>query len=112
MIASLCAPIPHPWSNAMLPIAQYVGLDVPLEETKACVVDEAGRTLWRGSCPSTPDEIEELVCKQAPNAVRVGLETGAARFLHRRTVGSEVMGYCVENGVGLELASDGSCSVG
>ncbi|MET4518694.1 IS110 family transposase [Bradyrhizobium sp. I1.7.5] len=60
----------------MQPITQYVGLDVSLDETKACVVDEAGRTLWRGCCTSTPDEIEQLVRKHAPNAVRVGLETG------------------------------------
>ena len=60
----------------MHPMAQYVGLDVSLEETKACVVDEAGQTLWRGCCASTPDEIEQLVCKHAPNAMRVGLETG------------------------------------
>jgi transposase len=55
----------------MHPMAQYVGLDVSLEETKACVVDEAGQTLWRGCCASTPDEIEQLVCKHAPSAMRV-----------------------------------------
>lgn len=60
----------------MQPIHQYVGLDVSLEESKACVVDEAGRTLWRGRCPSTPEDIEQLVRKRAPDAVRVGIETG------------------------------------
>lgn len=66
----------------MQPISQYVGLD--LEEAKACVVDEAGRTLWRGCCRSTPDDIEQLVRKYAPNAVRVGIETGmlSVRLFH------------------------------
>jgi ABC-type transport system involved in cytochrome bd biosynthesis fused ATPase/permease subunit len=60
----------------MQTIAQYVGLDVSLEESKACVVDEAGRTLWRGRCESTPDEIERLVRQRAPGAIRIGSETG------------------------------------
>jgi transposase len=60
----------------MQPIAQYVGLDVSLEETKACVVDESGRPIWRGKCASTPDDIEKLVSKHAPHAARIGLETG------------------------------------
>ncbi len=47
----------------MQPNAQYVGLEVSLEETNACVVDEAGRTLWRGCCASTPDDIEQPICK-------------------------------------------------
>jgi len=27
---------------------QYVGLDVSLEQTSICVVDDAGATIWRG----------------------------------------------------------------
>lgn len=60
----------------MQPVAQYVGLDVSLEEAKACVVDEAGKIVWRGKCASTPDEIEQLVRRYAADAVRVGFETG------------------------------------
>ena len=28
----------------------YVGLDVSLKQTSVCVIDEAGRVVWRGSC--------------------------------------------------------------
>jgi hypothetical protein len=52
---------------------QYVGLDVSLDRTSVCVVDEAGAILWRGH--STPDSIHATLAKQAPEAVRVGIET-------------------------------------
>ena len=55
---------------------QYVGLDVSLEETKIHVLDEAGGRVWRGKCASHPDELETAICKHAPGALRIGLETG------------------------------------
>ena len=55
---------------------QYVGLDISLEETKIHVLDEAGGRVWRGKCASHPDELETAICKHAPGAVRIGLETG------------------------------------
>jgi len=55
---------------------QYVGLDVSLEETKIHVLDEAGGRVWRRKCASHPDELETTICKHAPGAVRIGLETG------------------------------------
>jgi transposase len=55
---------------------QYVGLDVSLEHTSVCVVDDAGATIWRGKCSSTPESIHAIVAKHAPDAVRVGLESG------------------------------------
>jgi transposase len=54
----------------------YVGLDVSLEQTSVCVLDDAGSIVWRGKCASTPDSIATILTKYAPNAVRIGLETG------------------------------------
>lgn len=54
----------------------YVGLDVSLDETAVCVVDEAGALIWRGKCVSTPDSIHEAVAQHAPDATRIGLESG------------------------------------
>ncbi len=34
---------------------QYVGLDVSLEQTAVCIIDEHGKALWRGKCASTPE---------------------------------------------------------
>ena len=55
---------------------QYVGLDVSLETTSVCVVDEAGVVVWRGKCASEPVAIAETLAERAPGMVRAGLETG------------------------------------
>jgi transposase len=55
---------------------QYVGLDVSLNETSICVIDDAGKTVWRGKTDSTPQAIATAVKQHAPHAVRVGLESG------------------------------------
>jgi transposase len=54
----------------------YVGLDVSLETTSICVIDDQGTVVWRGKCSSTPESITEAVHTHSPAAVRVGLETG------------------------------------
>ena len=55
---------------------QYVGLDVSLKDTSVCVVDQTGKILWQGCCASTPEAISRTVQSHAPEAVRIGLETG------------------------------------
>ena len=54
----------------------YVGLDVSLETTSICVIDDAGAIIWRGKCSSDPDTITAIVRQHARGATRVGLETG------------------------------------
>jgi transposase len=65
-------------------VEQYVGLDVSLEQTAICVVDGGGKTLWQGKCASTPEAIAAAVRGRAPEAVRVGFESGplSARHWH------------------------------
>ena len=55
---------------------QYVGLDVSMEETKIHVLDEEGGRVWRGKCRSEPGTIAATLHKRAPEAVRIGIETG------------------------------------
>jgi transposase len=54
----------------------YVGLDVSQKETEICVVDGDGRRTWRGKCFSDPECIATALREHAPDAVRVGMETG------------------------------------
>jgi len=54
----------------------YVALDVSLETTAICVIDDKGAVVWRGKCASTPESIAAAVQTYAPAVVRVGLETG------------------------------------
>jgi len=61
---------------------QYVGLDVSLEQTSFCVVDNGGRTLWQGKCSSMPAAIAAAVRARAPQAVRIGFESGPLSSWH------------------------------
>src|SRR4029434_7591450 len=54
----------------------YVGLDVSLKETSICVVNQAGSVLREGVVDSDPDAIGAFVRSNAPDVVRIGLETG------------------------------------
>ena len=75
----------------------YVGLDVSLEATSICVIDDAGTIIWRGKCCSDPDTITAIVRQHAPGAVRVGLETGQLSnwlTLSRRRRGAPVV--CID----------------
>jgi transposase len=56
--------------------SQYAGLDVPLKETAICVIDEGNTVVWRGQVDTTPEAIASAMKRQAPHAVRVGLESG------------------------------------
>jgi transposase len=56
---------------------QYVGLDVSQRETSVCVVNEEGQCIFESKAKSDPGALAELLRKRAPNAQRIGFETGA-----------------------------------
>lgn len=56
---------------------RYVGLDVSQKETSVCGVDYSGRVTFEGKAKSEPGALTELLRKRAPNAERIGFETGA-----------------------------------
>jgi len=55
---------------------RYVGMDVSLKETSICVVDGSGEVLFEGTVISEPEAIAGIVQTNAPQAIRIGLETG------------------------------------
>ncbi|MGO9237583.1 MAG: IS110 family transposase [Methylocella sp.] len=72
----------------------FVGLDVSQKMTAICVVDNAGHRLWRGQCPTIPEQISILVRRHAGGDARIGIETGAMTpwLVHElRTLGLEVI---------------------
>lgn len=65
---------------------QYIGLDVSLKDT-AISIRQEGRRIWRGTCPSDPKLLAEVIRKRAPAAKRVVFETGplSVWFYHALT---------------------------
>jgi transposase len=63
-------------------MAQFVGLDVSIKETSICIVDEMGIVLWEGRRASEPSVLASAIRRYAPEAVRVGLETGPTSAWH------------------------------
>ena len=57
-------------------VALYAGLDVSLELTSVCVVDEDGRMVREAKVASEPDAIGRELRAAAGDFVRVGLEAG------------------------------------
>lgn len=55
-------------------MAFYAGLDVSLESTSICVVDEAGQIVREGKVPSDADAIELFLAEWGVHLKRVGLE--------------------------------------
>src|SRR3954467_6135812 len=57
-------------------MAEYVALDVSLRSTSVHIVDQQGRCLWRGPCPTDATALVDTIRRHAPAVERVGLETG------------------------------------
>ena len=57
-------------------MAEYVALDVSLQSTSVHIVDQQGRCLWRGKCPTDVAALASTIRQHAPEVERVGLETG------------------------------------
>lgn len=54
----------------------YVGMDVSVEETSLCIVDEAGGICRELKVSSHPDDLIEVLNDPAWHLVRIGLEAG------------------------------------
>ena len=57
-------------------MGSYVGLDVADKQTAICVIDDAVEKRWEGKVRTAPELIAATVRERAPDAVRIGLETG------------------------------------
>ena len=69
------SPMPKP--TPVTPAARYVGLDVSLADTHVCVLDGLGEVKAEARTTSDPDAIAACLADIAPDAERIGLETGA-----------------------------------
>jgi len=75
----------------------YVGLDVSLETTAICVIDDQGRTLKTVTAPTDPQAIAAAVRRHAEAVVRVVLESGQlSTWLTRELRGLDLPVVCVD----------------
>ena len=57
-------------------MTHYAGLDVSLETTAICILDEAGQIVAERKVPTCPEAIATWLGKHATSLERVGMETG------------------------------------
>ena len=55
---------------------QHVGLDVSLQQTAVCVVDQSGKIIREAMIPSDPEAIAAFISANTTNVARIGLESG------------------------------------
>ena len=77
-------------------MTSYAGLDVSEQATHVCVVDAAGKVVFRGVCRTEPGALHQLLTRRAPDLGRAVLETGAlASWLTHGLAALDVPVVCV-----------------
>lgn len=75
----------------------YAGLDVSLEETAVCVIDEAGEVVAERLVASEPEALGSYLSAWAGSLRKVGLEAGGLTpWLHDGLRGQGVPAICIE----------------
>ena len=55
----------------------FAGLDVGFKRTAVCVVDEAGRIVWRGVVDTHPEALSRALQRWGGKLAKVALESGS-----------------------------------
>src|ERR1700687_2439934 len=75
----------------------FAGLDVSLDETAICVVDEDGIVVTEGKAASEPDDLVRWLVATGLTITRVGLEAGPlSPWLHEELCVSWLPAICIE----------------
>ncbi|MGY6709415.1 MAG: IS110 family transposase, partial [Rhizobiaceae bacterium] len=75
----------------------HVGLDVSLEQTAVCIIDEAGHVVGERTVASHPDDISNCLAAFTEKIGRVGLETGPlAPWLYGGLAECGLPVHCIE----------------
>jgi transposase len=75
----------------------FAGLDVSLQETAICIVDEDGIVISEGKTASEPDELARWIATTGLTITRVGLEAGPlSPWLHTELRAAGLPAICIE----------------
>lgn len=81
----------------MTAITHFVGLDVSVQETAVCVVDEVGKVICEHKVPTEPDDIAVLLTSIGVEYTRVGIEAGPlSQWLVNGLTEADLPVVCVE----------------
>jgi transposase len=58
-------------------VTYFVGLDVSVQETAVCVVDDVGKVICERKVPTEADDMAALLSTIGEDNVRVGIEAGS-----------------------------------
>ena len=75
----------------------YAGLDVSLDETAVCIVDEDGIVIREGKVASEPDDLHAWIAAAGVTLTRLGLEAGPlSPWLHAGLRAAGLPAICIE----------------
>lgn len=75
----------------------YAGLDVSLERTSLCIVDETGRIVREAKVDTDPAAISRFLSDAGLPVERLGLEAGSlSQWLHEGLVAAGLPAICIE----------------
>ena len=75
----------------------YAGLDVSLDETSICSVDEDGLVIREGKVASEPDDLQAWIATTSVTLTRLGLEAGPlSPWLHAGLRAAGLPAICIE----------------
>src|SRR5215211_1389712 len=78
-------------------MAHFVGLDVSVEETSVCVVDDVGKVLCERKVRTEPEDIAVLLTSIGGDYVRIGIEAGPlSQWLVNGLAEADLPVVCVE----------------
>ena len=78
-------------------MAHFVGLDVSVNETSVCVVDDAGKVILQRQVPTEPDAIIALLTSLGVTYGRIGIEAGPlSQWLVNGLTAADLPVICVE----------------
>ena len=76
---------------------QFAGLNVSVNETSVCIVDETGKIVREVKVASEPDALLTVVKNRAYHFKRIGLEAGPlSQWLYSALAEAELPVVCVE----------------
>ncbi|WP_424375845.1 hypothetical protein [Methylocystis silviterrae] len=59
-------------------MTMFAGMDVGGERTAVCILDDAGKIVWRGMVDTHPEMIDAVLRRLKGELRKVGLESGHA----------------------------------